>query len=227
MDIELLNSAIKDYDNGGLANVDFIQKAHRIYNSYATFPTSLPNAEHPYLLGIVFADFAKYYSNNINIYTSIVENALFCFAKVMKTSSSQSEKQCAAIRMLLLISDNDRVMKGIAHTFYEKRPQELYGQPLFMQQFIAQGMEPWTYETDILVNLGSHCIDESDSEEKKSLISKEDMDRFNNIVKSQKYKLEYPLVIVSAERVFDLFFDFIAEFIKTPYERRITMLTCR
>lgn len=221
---ELLVSAISDYENGGLQNRGFLQKAHKIYNSFAAYPCSLPNAEHPYLLGIIFSAFAKYYADNIDYYTSIMENALFCYSKVMKTSESCSERQCAAIRMLLLIDDNERVMKGIAHRFYEKKCLELYGQPLMMQRMLAQGMDPWTFEIDILKHIGNYCIEESSPNDKHSFISATEIKCFNNIKKTGKYEVEWPLVSVPAERVFLLFFEFVGEYIRTPYERRITNL---
>ena len=159
---DFLVSTIHDYENGGLKNGEFLKKAHGIYNSYANFSCSLPSAEHPYLLGIVFAGFAKYYARNINCYASIIENALFCFSTVMKESESCSERQCAAIRMLLLIDDNNEVMRGIAHKFYQKNYQELYGHPFAGSQFISRVMGSGTIETDILNILGRYCIEKSD-----------------------------------------------------------------
>lgn len=220
MDFEnLLVSTINDYNNGGLENEEFKKKAHEIYNSYANYSCSLPRTKYPYLLGIVFAGFAKYYKGNIDYYTSIMENALYCFAKCMKDSDSLSERQCAAMRLLLLIDDNDWVMKGIAHKFFEKRCQELYNSPSIVQQIIASKMEPWTFETDILVNLGNYCLEQSDAESVHSSISSSEM---NNLM--DKYNVRFPLVQVSPKQVFELFFDFILEYVSTPYERRVTML---
>lgn len=224
MNKEFLLSAIHDYENGGLENEDFLKKAHDIYNGYATYSCPLLDAENPYLLGIVFSAFAKYYAKNIDYYASIMENALFCFGKVMKTSESISERQCAAIRMLLLIDENDWVMKGIVHKFFERMSLELYGQPLLVQKISAQGMAPWTYEVDILTHIGNYCINESRSFSIHSSISSEEMTRFNDIKKSNKYYVRWPLVRVPIKRVFDLFQDFIEDYINTPYERRVTQL---
>lgn len=138
MNKEFLLSIIKDFESGGLENPEFLKKAHTIYNGYATYPSSLPDAENPYLLGIVFSHFAKYYQQNIDYYASILENALFCFIKVIKNSeASRSERHCAAISMLLLIDNNEWAMKGIAHKFFEKKCQQLYGSPLMVQQILA------------------------------------------------------------------------------------------
>lgn len=224
MNKEFLLSAIHDYENGGLGNEDFLKKAHAIYNEYATYSCSLPDAENPYLLGIVFSAFAKYYAENIDYYASIMENALFCFGKVMKTSESVSERQCAAIRMLLLIDENDWVMKGIVHKFFEQRNFELYRQPLLVQKISAQGMAPWTYEVDILTHIGNYCINESRSCGTQSSISSEEMARFNSIRKGDKYHVRWPLVRVPIKQVFDLFQDFISDYVNTPYERRVTQL---
>ena len=225
MDFEtLLVSTIDDYNNGGLENEEFVKKAHEIYNSYANYSCSLPRTQYPYLLGVMFAGFAKYYKGNIDYYTSIMENALYCFAKCMKVSDSLSERQCAAMRLLFLIDDNDRVMKGIAHNFFEKRCQELYGSPLIVQQILANGMDPWTFETDILVNIGNYCIEQSDAESVHSCISSTEMDNFEKLKKMGKYNVRFPLVQVSPKQVFELFFDFILEYVSTPYERRVTML---
>lgn len=225
MNKEFLLSTINDFENGGLESPEFLKKAHSIYNEYATFPNPLPNAETPYLLGIVFSYFAKYYKRNIDYYASILENALFCFIRVIKdTNVGRSEHQCAAIRMLLLIDDNEWAMKGIAHKFYEKNCQQLYGSPLMVQQMIAQGMEPWTFEIDLLKNLGSFCIKESSSGNHQSSISALDMERFSVIKRKGKYSTQWPLVRVPSKRVFELFAEFISEYVDTPYERRITPL---
>ena len=223
---EILSSAIKDYEMGGLYNEEFLKKAHLVYNACATFPPNvLNNFENPYLLGVVFSYFAKYYSNNRNHYTSIMENALFCFDRVMRLGRSASESQCAAKRMLLLVDDNDWVMKGIAHKFYEQRCQELYGQSLMFQKILAQGMDAWTFEEDILRLIGSYCIEKSSSDNKQSYVSAIDSERFKRIVQSGKYNLEWPLVKVPVERVYELFSEFICEYVNTPYQRRITLLS--
>lgn len=93
-----------------------------------------------------------------------------------------------------------------------------------MQSILAQGMEPWTFEIDILKNIGSYCIGLSSSNDKHSFISATEMKCFNYIKRSGKYEVEWPLVSVPAERVFYLFSEFLREFIRTPYERRITYL---
>ena len=52
-----------------------------------------------------------------------------------------------------------------------------------------------------------------------------DMRRFNDIKKGEKYGYGgWSLATVSAERVFNLFFEFIEEIIRTPYDRRVTQL---
>lgn len=220
----LLVSAINNYNNGGLRNEEFVRDAHVIYNAYADYWCSLPTAEYPYLLGIVFAGFAKYYKGNIDYYTSIMENALFCFSKCIKNSASIGERQCAAIRLLLLIDSNDWVMKGIVHKFYEKRSMELYGAPLFVQQITASKLEPWTFESDILRIIGYYCLQAADSKTVHSSITSSEMEVFNHIKSKGKYDGRYPLVNISPEQLFNLFFEFITEYVKTPYDRRVTQL---
>lgn len=225
MNKEFLLSTISDFENGGLENPEFLKKAHSVYNWYARYPSPLPNDKNHYLLGIIFSHFAKYYQQNIDYYDSILENALFCFIKVINnTDTTLSENQYAAIRMLLLIDDNEWAMKGIAHKFFEKKCQQLYDSPLIVQQIIAQGMEPWTFEIDLLKNLGFICIEKSCSDNQHSFISASDMERFSTIKRNGKYSTKWPLVNVSADRVFDLFAEFISEYIYKPYERRITHL---
>lgn len=223
MTTDFLISAINEFEDGGFGNPDFLKKAHSIYNEYATFPSPLTNAENPYLLGILFSHFAKYYQKNVDYNISILENALFCFSRVIKnTDTSSSEHQCAAIRMLLLIDDNECAMKGIAKSFFEKKCQELYGTPLMVQKILAQGMDAWTFEIDILKNLGYFCTEQVSSENKHSFISASEMKHFVTLEQSRKYFTEWPLVEVPKERVFELFFEFISECINTPYEHRIS-----
>lgn len=225
VDPKILVSAIQDFERGGIQSDDFLKKAHLVYNACATFPpTCLVESEHPYLLGCVFAYFAKYYSNNIDYYTSIIENALFCFCRVMKENLSESESQCASIRMLLLIEDNEWVMKGIVHKFCEQRCQELYGQPLVFHRMLAQSMDAWAFEMDVLKLLAFYCIERSSSKAKHSFISSSDTSRYMKIVKSGKYGVEWPLVQVSMEQVYEMFSEFVRESVNTPFERRIAQL---
>ena len=223
---ERLKSAIRNLDNGGLGNETFVREAHEIYNEYVSFPSSLPQAEHHYLLGIVFSGFVRYYEDNIDYYTCIMENALFCFFKVINESPSQSERQCAAIRMLLLIDENDWVMKGITRKFRDKYCQELYGVSLMHIQIMSQGLStPWDYEDDILRIIGCVCVDLSSSFSKKSSISHSEMMRFNRIKSSDKYTYSmWGLAKISEEKVFQLYDDFITENVNTPYDRRMTRL---
>lgn len=215
---EFLKSAITDYDN--LVETDFLNKAHQIYNAYATYPCPLPKAEHPYLLGIVFSKFAKYYAKDINIYTSIIENALFCYIKVIKNSESISERQCAAIRMILLIDDNEWVMKGIARKFCEKHRQELFGFPFYD--------ETYDYERDILKSIEKYCNKCSSTTCKQSYISHAEMQHFLSIKKS----LDIPFDLFKnptrltkyPNQVFELFSEHITDIINTLYLRRITAL---
>ena len=77
---------------------------------------------------------------------------------------------------------------------------------------------------DILVNIGNYCIQQSDAESVHSCISSTEMDNFEKLKKMGKYNVRFPLVQVSPKQVFELFFDFILEYVSTPYERRVTML---
>lgn len=222
---EMLRSAIRNYYDGGLNNENFVKDAHRIYNEYVGFPCSLPQAEHHYLLGIIFSGFARYYEDNIDYYTCIMENALYCFFKVINESTSQSERQCAAIRMLLLIDGNDWVMKGITRKFRDKHCQKLYGQPLMHIQIISQGLStPWDYENDILRIIGCVCLEMFGSS-KTSFISHGEMMLFDRIKSSGKYTHSmWGLANMPDESVFQLYYEFITEYINTPYERRLTQL---
>lgn len=220
-------SAIKDCEQGGRENPQFIEKAHAIYNLYATNTCPLKDAEHPYLLGILFAAFAKYYIRNVNIYASIMENACFCFSKVVKESDSPTERQCAAMRLLLFIDDNYPLMLQVAKNLRNSYSQELYGQPAMMVNIMAQGMDQNAYEEDLLRNIGSYCIGMQNSGNVHSSISAREMQRFKNLCSTERYNLNFPLVEIPASRVFELFYDFMYRIICTPCERRITQLSYR
>lgn len=219
-----LLAAIDDYGKGGLQNDEFLKKAHDIYNTYVENPQSLLETEHPYLLGIVFAAFAKFYTKEIDYYTSIIENALFCFLKVLKSDDSGSECQCAAIRMLLLIDDNYWIMQNIMSRFIEERCQELYKYSLLEYRISVGTLEPWTYERDILRQIGHYCIEKSSSEDKDVFLSCMEMRRFYAILLSNRYDGGYFLTRLVTERVFMLFSEFVKSCIVKPIDRRRTIL---
>lgn len=220
----LLSAAINDYEQKGRENKSFLEKAHRIYNSYAINACPLKDTEHPYLLGIVFATFAKYYINDVNIYASILENACYCFSKVMTDSSSISERQCAAIRLLLCIEDNYPLMLQVAKKLKDYKCQELYGQSAMELNIFSQGMDQYTYEEDILRNIGSYCIATQKTTNINASISVQDMNLFQKLTTSKKYNLEWPLVCVSSSQVFKLFYELLYKIISTPCKRRTTVL---
>lgn len=220
----LLKSAIDDYSDRGLYDKAFLTKVHQIYNAFAHYPCPLPSAEHPYSLGIVFSYFCEYYKNDIDKYTSIIENALFCFFRVINESEFTIEKQSATIRLLLLIDKNDWVMKGIMKKFYMRYCDTLYGMPLEIHKLLHDSFEPWTFETDLLSRLGERCIEIASSDTAHSVLSQQEMQKFNELKTGEKYVSYFPLIKISTEELFRLFNDFINEFIRTPYERRITHL---
>ena len=221
---KLLASAVSDCEQKGRDNKSFLEKAHRIYNSFAVMPCPLINAEHPYLLGVVFAAFAKYYIKDVNIYASISENACYCFSKVLKDGNSQSERQCAAIKLLLFMDENYPLMLQMAKNFRNYKCEALYGQPAMMVNMIAQGMDKYAYEEDLLKNIGSYCKEVQESTNLSVSISAQEMRLFEKICTSQRFSLEWPLVSVPAFQVFELFYEFICKIISTPFERRITVL---
>ena len=221
----ILISAIKDYNERGLYDVTFLSKAHKIYNEFAYFSCPLPLSDHPYLLGIVFSYFSEYYKNDIDTYTSIIENALFCFFRVIKENEFQMERQSAAIRLLLLIDRNDWVMKGITRKFYTKNCEVLFGMPFDLHQiFEYRGLGQWVVEGDILRILGHQCTLIADSNSSHVSISETDMRDYHKLLNENKYRGDWPLVKISTEQLFEMYDDFIRDFINTPYERRITQL---
>ena len=78
----ILQSTINDFNDSGLYSDAFLTKAHQIYNSFAYYSCPLPSSEHPYLLGVVFSHFARYYKEDFDKYTSIIEKYVirFCAA---------------------------------------------------------------------------------------------------------------------------------------------------
>lgn len=225
----LLKSAINDFNDSGLYNDAFLTKAHQIYNSFACYSCPLPSSEHPYLLGVVFSYFARYYKDNIDKYTSIIENALFCFLKVIYDKTEfKVERQSAAIRLLLLIDSHDWVMKGILRKFYDKHCDVLFNIPQSHGSVFRSLMSmdnPWIIEEDMLKCIGNICIGLTTSNTTYSEISAIEMKSFNELKAKDAYNDSWGhLIEIPLNKFFKMFYAHITDIINTPYERRITHL---
>lgn len=224
----LLRSAINDFNDSGLYNDAFLTKAHQIYNSFAYYSCPLPFSEHPYLLGVVFSYFARYYKDDIDKYTSIIENALFCFLRVIYDTEFKVDRQSAAIRLLLLIDSHDWVMKGILRNFYDKNCDVLFNIPQSHGSIFRSLMsidDPWIIEEDMLKCIGNICIDLTTSNTIHSEISAIEMKSFNELKTKDAYNAHRGhLIEVPLNKFFKMFYTHITDIINTPYERRITHL---
>ena len=225
----LLKSAINDFNNNGLYNDNFLTKAHQIYNSFAYYSCPLPSSEHPYLLGIVFSNFARYYKEDIDKYTSIIENALFCFLRVIyDKTESKVERQSAAIRLLLLIDSHDWVMKGILRKFYDKSCDVLFNIPQTHGSIFRSLMSmdnPWIIEEDMLKCIGNICLELTESSNTHAELSATEMNTFNQIKRKDAYNDQWGhLIEVPLNKFFKMFYNHITNIVNTPYERRITHL---
>ena len=222
----ILQSTINDFNDSGLYSDAFLTKAHQIYNSFAYYSCPLPSSEHPYLLGVVFSHFALYYKDDIDKYTSIIENALFCFLRVIYDTEFKAERQSAAIRLLLLIDGHDWVMKGILRKFYDKHCDILFNIPQSHGSVFRSLMSmdnPWIIEEDMLKCIGSICIELTASKSTYSEISAIEMKSFDEL--KEKYNSRWGhLIEVPLNKFFKMFYEHITEIINTPYERRITHL---
>lgn len=158
----------------------------------------------------MYSYLANFYKNNIDIYTSIVENSIYCFSKVIIESESESERQSAAIRLFLLSYDNEKVVKGILY----KLVREKYGDNTF-EIILLQ-----LVDSDLCA-IRSYCLLLIEEGSKKVFISDEYMRKYHRLSKSLRKSSSTPEAL---EKSFILFYEEIHKIIKTPYERRITAL---
>lgn len=212
-----LNDAVDKHDSGNIE--EFVKQAQQIYNSCACFPSHLNSIGHEYLYGKVFAYFAPFVTNDINIYTTVLENAYFCLSKTIVNSESISEEQCAAIRLLLLIDDNNRVIMHIISRFLEERVGNICKNP--MNTLILNEIMDKAFEKEILRMIGGYLIEKVGSHEKNSFISVKEMDKYNDILRRNCYSTQISLIPSSAEKIFMETYNFIYSVIQTPYDRRI------
>ena len=180
------------------------------------------------MLGVVFSHFALYYKDDIDKYTSIIENALFCFLRVIYDTEFKAERQSAAIRLLLLIDGHDWVMKGILRKFYEKHCDMLFNIPLSHGSVFRSLMsmdDPWIIEEDMLKCIGSICVELTASKSTYPEISAIEMKSFNGLKGKDIYNNPWGhLIEVPLNKFFKMFYSHITEIVNTPYERRITHL---
>lgn len=84
----------------------FHEKAIEIYNYIATHPQLLKTIEPTYIVG-VFYSYVEGALRDTDLSTIPVENAFYCFAKTIENDMSDwNEKQCAAVRLFILMCNN-------------------------------------------------------------------------------------------------------------------------
>ena len=217
----ILNEVIKAYDSGEIDN--FKNLARRIYNSFAVYPSNLGVANHKYLLGQIFSDYAPFLQNDIDAYTTAIENAYFCLSTVVIKSENISERNCAAIRMLLLVDENRRVMLNIASRFIKERSSRVCDKPA-INISVLNGLMNNAFDEEVLRIIGGYLISEVSSSEKKSFISENEMNRYNELLRKDCYSTRYSLFNVSPQTLFLEMRDYIRYVIDAPYERRMKQL---
>lgn len=217
----LLNDAVEAYYSGNME--EFMSIAKSIYNACAVFPTPIINAQHKYLMGTVFAYFAPFNIRNIDVYTTAIENAYYCLSTVVIKTEYTSEKNCAAIRLLLLIDENRQVMLHIASRFVKERSSRISNKPALNISVLNSIMNN-AYDEDVLRIIGGYLIHEISSNGKNSFISENEMQHYNEILRQDRYSTMLSLFDVTAETLFMEMHNFVLSVINMPYERRITQL---
>ena len=93
---------------------DFLQESIGSYNYYHRFLKKIiEEVEDPYLIGTFYSYVERCFQLEDKNCLFSIQMALYCFAKSMKSEFCY-EKQCAAMRMFLLISDDENVLDIIA-----------------------------------------------------------------------------------------------------------------
>ena len=218
---KVLKETITAFETGELDK--FKDLARQIYNAFSCYPSNLSSVSHKYLLGQIFSDYAPFIENNINAYTTALENAYFCLASVVINSEYISQKNCAAIRLLLLIDENRQVMLHIASRFIKERSSRVSHKPAINVGILNSIMNN-AFDEEVLRIVGGFLINEISSSEKKSFIPQNEMYRYNMILQKNCYNTKWSLFDATPEEVFLELYNYILYVINEPYERRMTPL---
>ncbi len=220
---ELLQNAINAYDNGNLKL--FKVKAVDLYNVYCSPGKLQSEDKHLYSLGIIYSRLAQFYTQDKYFYPTIIDNAIYCLSKAIVKGDDIVKKQCAAMRILLLLDDNWNLMLQMVNKFINANVEKLYNCPDVAFSIMYKRLDPLTYEKDVLRQLGYFCIYNSKLDNIHSFISQQEMQHFNSLCKDERFGYpEWPLTNLRGKYLFKLFYEYVEQVVNAPSIMRTAIL---
>ncbi len=182
----------------------FADDAICVYDSHHAC-CELLNTNHHYLLGTIFSYMAELYKFKSNIYLTLVESSIYCFAKIITQGRDSVERQNAAKRLVLLIDENEVAMLNIANRFLEAGFAEGYN----------------VYEVNKM--MGVFGVYTASKLGWHSSLSEKENNKYENILKEKKYPLGISVLgpWSPEKKVFESFIQFIDKIVGYPDNRRM------
>lgn len=192
--IELFESEDQNSKNA------FIKKAVSIYNYFAVDPELFSVIENTYLVGVFYSYFESFLRNT-NLSLVAVENAFYFLAKTMENDMLDwNERQCAAMRIFILMHDNGYDTGRITHfEIFKRNSMKFFGTDYhtflkkinflgFEEQKIMRGkME--NLQKDIEHGVMSYCYSIFNSEINSSFLSDAEMHRLKSYVELENIEV--------------------------------------
>lgn len=181
----------------------FHEKAILVYNYFAAHPQLLETIEHTYIVG-VFYSYIEGALRDTDLSTIPVENAFYCFAKTMENDMSDwTEKQCAAIRLFILMYNNGCDTERIIGKVFKKNCTILSGRvyhELTIEEIIS-------FKDAIKHGIMAHCYSVFNNDINKSFISNSQMNMLRYYV-TRANNGNVPLTETMGEHSNKYYFDF-------------------
>lgn len=207
---EHLQKAIEAFESEDPQSMDlFYTNAIPVYNHFAQFPDELGSIDNPYLIGIVYS-YLEGALRDTNMADACYEKACYCFAKVMTTESNY-EKQCAAMRLFLLMNDNGMSAFELCCKAFEKSCLEIEG--VFYEEFkVKAGLRLQKYLNYIESCIKQYVYSLFVKAQNHSYISVQDMARVRMYINYGNYEnfVETPYSL-GPKFYFEMFYQYLKE----------------
>lgn len=204
--IKEVKMAVETFESGNLEV--FKEKAVLVYNYFATHPQTLGTIKNTYLVGLFYSYLEGAFRRTI-LSAIPVENAFYCFAKTMENDMLDwNERQCAAMRIFILMYDNGSETRQIIDKVFKKNDVYLSGygyhdlprKRIFeLMDFIDHGVK-------------AYCYSIFNSEINSSFLSDSEMHRLKyyvNVVNDGIYPLTKEMGDFSNEGYFNMWYDYL------------------
>jgi hypothetical protein len=179
--------AIEAFDNNDLSAFEEYSKA--IFNHFNVYPSGLELEKNCYSVGIVYYYLEGALRDLDDAHRVCFENACYCFSQVIK-SENVYERQCAAIRLFLLLHYNGSASFNLFYNILKENCQKIH-EINFDTYLFRLNNDKSAIRGEVRQNvkkIKSYCYSIFVTQSNHSSVSANEMNMLNSIIMQDNYK---------------------------------------